>query len=203
MRDKPILERRFFPEGHVIIKDGDEGDFAYLIQSGSVRIYKMQGNRELALNTLEAGDIFGEMSLLFGQKRTAFAKATKDCNLILINRQKLEDKLKNSDPTIRAIVKILTRRVEQSNKMLANKDNQVGNLAEAMYEIFNKALSAMPADQKKDFRKAAAPVLEQFIDIIAEFGVEQDAEMKIVDELEDLHRDIVRENDNDKDPQPA
>ncbi len=175
-RDKPILERRFFPEGHVIIKDGDEGDFAYLIQSGRVRIYKMQGKRELTLSDLEPGEIFGEASLLFGQKRSANARALKDCNLILINRQKLEDKLKSSDPTIRAIVTILIKRVELSNKMLANKDNQVGNLAEAMYEIFNKALSSMPAEQKKEFRRAATPILEQFIHIIAEFGVEADRE---------------------------
>lgn len=169
--NRPILERRFYPKDQVIIQEGDDGQTAYLIQSGVVSVFTYQGNRELLLTNLGPGEIFGEMSLLFGEPRSASVKAKKDCNLILINKNKLDQKLKASDPTIRSIVKALVKRIDASNKMISNKDDQVGDLATAIYDIFDKALNAMPSNEKREFRKVATPILEQFLDIIAEFNV--------------------------------
>ena len=76
-RDTLILERRFFPEGGIIINEGEDGDVAYLIQSGTIEIFKTLNGKQMPLAEMEAGDIFGEMTLLFEQKRTAMSSCSE------------------------------------------------------------------------------------------------------------------------------
>ena len=49
-RNIPILERRFFPEGHDIISEGDPAEHAYIIQSGIVEIYKDKKGKPVKLD---------------------------------------------------------------------------------------------------------------------------------------------------------
>lgn len=110
-----ILERRFVPEGTVIIEEGEQAFCAYLVQSGSVLVYKTKEDgsvKELA--TLGTGQICGEMALIHDETacRTANVKTLQDCNLIVINRAAFEAKLENTDPTIKAIVEMLVDRIK-------------------------------------------------------------------------------------------
>lgn len=121
-KDSTILERRFVPAGTMVIRQGDRGNSAYLIQSGSVRIFTENEGKRIEFARLEMGQIFGEMALIFDDPRTASVEALEDCNLIVITRQTFKQKLDRSDPTIRAIVVMLTQRiVTANNAMIAKK----------------------------------------------------------------------------------
>ncbi len=116
-RDRVILERRFVPEGTVIIKEGDEGYSAYLIQSGEVEVYsKNEEGNNISLARLGSGEICGEMALISNGIRTASVRTVQDCNLVVITRAAFEEKLKRSDTTIQAVVHMLIRRIVSSNK---------------------------------------------------------------------------------------
>ncbi|MCB9981372.1 MAG: cyclic nucleotide-binding domain-containing protein, partial [Rhodospirillales bacterium] len=110
-----ILERRFVPKGTLIMEEGEPGNCAYLIQSGVVEVFTQNEGRELRLAKLDLGQIFGEMALIFDELRTASVRALEDCNLIVITRQSFQAKLGKTDPTIAAIVKMLTQRVISAN----------------------------------------------------------------------------------------
>ncbi|HRQ60205.1 MAG TPA: cyclic nucleotide-binding domain-containing protein, partial [Alphaproteobacteria bacterium] len=123
-KDSIILERRFVPQGTLVMRQGDPGNSAYLIQSGSVSVFTEHEGKTIELAKLELGQIFGEMALIFDDPRTASVKAMEDCNLIVITRQSFKQKLDRSDPTIRAIVVMLTQRiVTANNALLAKKSN--------------------------------------------------------------------------------
>lgn len=169
-KDTLILERRFFPEGAIIISEGEDGDVAYLVQSGSVEIFKTINAREMFLAEMEAGDIFGEMSLLFDIKRTASARTKSDCNLIVINRQLLESKLRKSDPTIRAITQAMVKRLGFSTQSLAEKSMFV-DFEEVLNAVLIRAMDEIPLDQQKDFKKEALPIIEQLIEVIHRYIV--------------------------------
>jgi len=62
-----ILERRVFAPGHMVFREDDEGEAAYLIQSGEVSV--LRGSN--TVTTLGAGRMFGEMALLRHAKRSA------------------------------------------------------------------------------------------------------------------------------------
>lgn len=68
--------------GETIIKQGDEGDNFYIIDSGEVAVYV---NNEL-VTTISDGGSFGELALIYGQLRAATVKAKSDVKLWAIDR---------------------------------------------------------------------------------------------------------------------
>lgn len=56
-----------FPAGHVIVRQGEIGTGFFVIASGHARVVR-DGE---TIATLEAGDFFGELSVLDGRPRTA------------------------------------------------------------------------------------------------------------------------------------
>jgi cAMP-dependent protein kinase regulator len=65
-----------------IIKQGDEGDNFYIIDSGEVAVYV---NNEL-VTTISDGGSFGELALIYGQLRAATVRAKADVKLWAIDR---------------------------------------------------------------------------------------------------------------------
>jgi len=58
-------------ENDVIISEGDEGDYYYLIESGRAQVTRWVGGVNLVLAELKAGDVFGEEALISDAKRNA------------------------------------------------------------------------------------------------------------------------------------
>lgn len=65
-----------------VIKQGDEGDNFYIIDSGEVSVYV---NNDLVTNISDGGS-FGELALIYGQLRAATVKAKSDVKLWAIDR---------------------------------------------------------------------------------------------------------------------
>jgi small-conductance mechanosensitive channel/CRP-like cAMP-binding protein len=76
------LEHLSFAAGEHIIQQGEEGDSMYFIVQGKVAIsFRSEDDVEREVSTLDAGDFFGEASLLTGESRSASAVARSrvDC----------------------------------------------------------------------------------------------------------------------------
>lgn len=125
--ERIILERRFVPKGTSIIKEEDDAYSAYLIQSGEVSVFTNKSGKEIELARLGAGEICGEMALIADDKRSASVRTVEDCNLIVITRSAFEEKLRNSDPTIRAVVNMLIKRIIASNSDFIEYSSQKDN----------------------------------------------------------------------------
>ena len=164
-----ILERRFVPKDTLILKEGDPGTSAYLIQSGSVEVFTENEGKHIKLAKLELGQIFGEMALVFDENRTASVKAIEDCNLIVITRQSFQQKLNKTDPTIKAIVQMLTQRVVSSNNTVVNKKSNIEDLHETVQIIYQNILCALPANRQETFQKDILPKLDSFLDALEAF----------------------------------
>lgn len=109
-----ILQRQSFRVGEVIFSAGEPPQFAYLIQSGRVQIFVEQEGEKKLLSTLEAGDILGEMGLVDTELRSASAVAEDPTTCIVITPKDFERRLKNSDSFVRAMVKVLTKRLRKT-----------------------------------------------------------------------------------------
>lgn len=79
-----VMETASFEPGEVIIQQGDEGELFYIIDEGSVDVYK---DTKL-VNRIAEGGSFGELALIYGTPRAATIKASsKDgCKCWTINR---------------------------------------------------------------------------------------------------------------------
>ncbi len=73
--------------GELIVREGEDGDSMYIIQSGVCEAMKThESGRIEFLSTMQPGDFFGEISLLTGEKRTASIKAVQDTSVIVIKK---------------------------------------------------------------------------------------------------------------------
>jgi CRP-like cAMP-binding protein len=83
------LERRPCKAGEVIIKQGDEGDFFYIIVNGKCIVTRETPlNRDgIKLAELGVGDTFGEEALIAEAKRNATVTMTTDGVLMRLNKQ--------------------------------------------------------------------------------------------------------------------
>lgn len=150
----------------MIITEGDEADHAYIIQSGNVAIYKEKKGKLVELAKLGVGDIFGETALLFEEPRMASVKALEDCNLIVITRQVMEEKLRDSDATIRAIVKMMKERLKAANIDRVEKTpTEVQDVQRLFEDAFNLVLKHLSPAERKRYQHEATPILSQFLDL--------------------------------------
>lgn len=167
--DTVILERRFVPKGQILIKEGEYGQQGYLIQSGEVGVYLGKDDMEVEIARLGTGQIVGEMAFISDGPRTATVKALADCNLIVISRQQFEEKLKESDATIRAIVHMLSQRIVESNNTVLNKKSDLQDLKDTARIIYENILAKLPQNQAWNFQNSVLPHLEDMIDAIEAF----------------------------------
>lgn len=84
--------------GVEVFSDGSAGDAMYVVIVGEVEIVKevpTGGLRVLA--TLPSRSVFGEMSLLTNESRSAGVRAKTSCKLLKIDRAAFRERLANND----------------------------------------------------------------------------------------------------------
>lgn len=78
---------REYPDGHVICRQGEQGDRMYVIQSGRVTVLLEDGETEVVIAQLKAGDIFGEMALFDRQPRSATVRAAGAVRILTLDKR--------------------------------------------------------------------------------------------------------------------
>jgi len=99
-----VVERHF-PKGHQLIRQGDPGDRAWLIQSGTleVRLIGADG-QQTVLATLGRGSIVGEMALVDPAPRSASVWTLSDVSAAEIDRSGFERMIAVSEPLTRYLL---------------------------------------------------------------------------------------------------
>ncbi len=119
--DRKALERieraarqRSFKAGEAIVKEGDEGVGFYLIASGKVSVTR--GGTQL--NTLGAGDFFGEMALLDNHRRSATVTATEPTECIVVHRADFVAELRANPDLAIDLLALMSRRLRELDEKL-------------------------------------------------------------------------------------
>jgi len=79
--------RRDVKAGDVIIREGDEGDYYYLVESGRCQVERMIGGVSMTLAELKSGDTFGEEALVAEAKRNATVTMKTDGSVLRLAKQ--------------------------------------------------------------------------------------------------------------------
>jgi CRP/FNR family transcriptional regulator, cyclic AMP receptor protein len=118
-----------YAPGEIIVNEGSLGDSIYLILSGGTEVYKEgAGGRRLA--NLDAGDFFGEMSLVEAAPRSASVIAAARTQVYRLPNSAIH-RLAQEDPRgmntmLIAIVRTLSQRLRRMNETVAS----VGQLSD-------------------------------------------------------------------------
>jgi EAL domain-containing protein (putative c-di-GMP-specific phosphodiesterase class I)/CRP-like cAMP-binding protein len=104
------FDRVVFARGQQIFKYGDIGDCAYLIEEGAVEVLVVNSDKEPRIKLLGKGGLFGEISLIDYQPRTATVRAIERTVLVPIPRKLMEGLLEKSDPVLRHLLLVILDR---------------------------------------------------------------------------------------------
>lgn len=136
-----------FKAGDFIVREGDESQELYVIQTGSVEVTKNLNGKDVTLTTMRKGDFFGEMSLLEGTARTATVRALDDTRILVIKPGGLLLRLRR-DPTFAfEMLQQLSARIHRMDKALS-----ASNLPSDTIQRITKEAEARGAGEPDDHR---------------------------------------------------
>ncbi|MBN1954116.1 MAG: cyclic nucleotide-binding domain-containing protein [Anaerolineae bacterium] len=108
---KNAMERIHLQDGEILFQRGDPGDAFYVIESGQVRVFTYdERGKELTLNTLQAGEAFGELALVDDQPRSASVSAVGPVTLLQLCREDFVQSVHSSPALTQAVIQLLSER---------------------------------------------------------------------------------------------
>ena len=107
-----IARGRAFAEGAVIFRKGDAASGLYVVVRGRVKISSgSRDGREIVLNLLGPGEVFGEVALIDGGERTAEAAACEPVRVLVFDRGPLIALLEDNPALMLRMLVTLTSRL--------------------------------------------------------------------------------------------
>ena len=107
------LEQVSFKKGTTIYKVNEKPKFAYYVYTGKVNIISKD---EYNIGIIQEGELFGEISSLFNKEHSVSASAAEDCRLLIIEKNVFFNKVESADPILKAVIRTLSLRLNDSNK---------------------------------------------------------------------------------------
>ncbi len=101
---------RVFATGEVVVRQGDRGDSLFIVMQGGLKV-AIDGTE---VGSLGEGDIFGEMSLLTGERRKATVTAAAEVHLIEILKEDITPMIRSAPEILDKMSAILARREEEN-----------------------------------------------------------------------------------------
>ena len=87
------FERIDAKRGEVVIREGEEGDYYYVIESGRCQVDRLVGGVRVALAELKSGDAFGEEALASEARRNATVTLATDGRLLRLGKRDFKELL--------------------------------------------------------------------------------------------------------------
>ena len=99
-----------FGRNERIIEEGAAGDSMFVLLHGSAQVSVTKNGNVIPVATLQAGDCFGEMSLLTGEHRSATVRAQADCQVMEIGKEVMGEVIREAPECLRQLSEILAAR---------------------------------------------------------------------------------------------
>ena len=117
--ERKVYERKSYPIGDYVFKEGSFGSRAFIVESGEIEILKMVMGRGKVIGRVNSGAIFGKMALIDDQPRMASARVSQATTVIVISRPMFQAKLDDTDPFIKGLLTILSDHVRSISQQAA------------------------------------------------------------------------------------
>ena len=151
--------------GDFIFREGDQGNTAYVVESGVVELVKFTGEDYVTLSEITAGTLFGEMAIIDGSPRSASARAKEECMLNEITEAQLKAYMSRSPDTSMDMMRRLASYARTANEKL-NKDA----FEVASEELNTNDVKNIKNSQTEKIDKNTSNIIKEFNDDIDQFS---------------------------------
>jgi len=139
LRDEPLFEclsdaqiddlvkdarLNHFGRGERVIQEGAEGDSMFVLLRGAAQVSVSKNGSSIPVASLGAGDCFGEMSLLTGERRTATVRAESDCYVMEISKPVMAEVIRDSPDCLERLSELLAKRKLENEGVLKEAASQ-------------------------------------------------------------------------------
>lgn len=112
-----LCVRRTLSDGQTLFTKGDPGEALYGVRRGRILIRtSTSSGKQLTLNVLGSGDVFGEIALLDGRPRTADAVASGPVELFMILRSDFQQLLQRQPEIAQRLIELLCERLRWTSE---------------------------------------------------------------------------------------
>jgi len=124
-----LLRKVDYPWQFPIVQKGDPGDKLYILLSGTAEVIDEHG---VTLAELGVGDVFGEMSLLSGDRVTTTIVASEPCEAAVMNQKNFRHILTRFPALQVFFYKLLVTRITKMNQQRAEElaSGMVGQISD-------------------------------------------------------------------------
>ena len=114
-----LATTRWYSSGQPVFMKGDPGTAMMAVLSGRIRIcaYSADG-REVVLNVINPGEVFGEIALIDGGERTADAFAMETTELLSLSRRDFLPYLERNPKVCIKLLTIICQRLRSTSEQL-------------------------------------------------------------------------------------
>jgi CRP/FNR family cyclic AMP-dependent transcriptional regulator len=135
-------ELRVLRRNDLVFDESSEPDELYVVRSGRIAIANTSvDGRESVMALMEPGDLFGEMPLLDGGRRSAGARALEPSELVAVPYGVVEQILKDRPELLWGVVRLLAQRLRTTDAALADSVflDVTGRTAKRLLELAGDA----------------------------------------------------------------
>ena len=143
------MQSVMFKSGDTILSEGEDGNTAFLIVTGSVEVSVGAGDRTKSVGTLAAGEVFGEMCLIEPGPRSATVTAAADTECVVTNYNEFIVSIQENPEQAIEFMKTLVRRLRQMNELVAATDPAKRGLRDLFRELQNPFEPATVKDDQR------------------------------------------------------
>lgn len=107
---------RRLQKGEILFLETHRADAAYLVRTGAISLFlSSPDGRELVINEMQPGDVFGELAVLTGRSRSATAIARLTAEVVVIPRQVFLTALDAEPRLARRVLEVVAHRLASSS----------------------------------------------------------------------------------------
>ena len=154
-----------FARGEIVLREGDQSNFFYVMLEGELRVTKFFGEQEIFLATGAPGRFFGEIQILLDVPHSVLVRVVANSRLFRLPRAAFWDLLRTSPAVAREIMRTLATRLRNMEGYTQEREKliQLGAMAAGLaHELNNPATAA---------RRAAAD-LRQSVEKVQDYACE-------------------------------
>ncbi|MEX1196952.1 MAG: EAL domain-containing protein [Pseudohongiellaceae bacterium] len=106
-----LQAEKLFKAGDIIMREGEMGQCAWLIQSGRVSIFiHREDGHVIEVGSRGPGSIIGEMAIVDDQPRSATVQAIEDCRVLEVSKNDYTRSVNAAHPIIRLVSQVILAR---------------------------------------------------------------------------------------------
>jgi CRP-like cAMP-binding protein len=169
---------RTFAAGTVLFRDGEPADFAYLLETGRVRLFKQVGAMERSLRVVRGSELFGESALKPGATRRTTAVALDEITTIALDHATFQRVLSEHPAVGSSVLQQLLGRLrdaEDQIEVLMMRDHQ-SKVVVALTKLVQRELALGRGDGQISLQVSP-------LELSAQVGLDVDIVKRVVSQL--------------------